>query len=191
MSDNHERNGNGRGANTTSADDTDDYSLLMSYPEETDYYALLGLARDPPPSDGAIRSAYRTLTLSFHPDKQPPELQDVAREQFERICVAYETLVDPRKRVVYDLLGAEGVRREYGRGGAMGRGGFAEMQDSKAQRQGREIGVKAMKPDEFRKWFLAMMKRREREAINSMVRSKVSVVSFPAAICQESGLAWF
>ncbi|KAL4777979.1 hypothetical protein BJX76DRAFT_352947 [Aspergillus varians] len=155
----------------SNADDTEAYSLLMSYPEETDYYALLGLSCDPPPSDGAIRSAYRTLTLSFHPDKQPPELRDAAKQQFERIREAYETLVDPKKRVVYDTLGAEGVRREWGNGGAMGRGGEAERQEKQKQ-----IGVKAMKPGEFRKWFFETMKRRERGALNSMVRSKGSLI---------------
>ncbi|KAL4994606.1 hypothetical protein BDV10DRAFT_176511 [Aspergillus recurvatus] len=147
------------------------YSLLMSYPEELDYYALLGLPRDPPPTDSAIRSAYRTLTLSFHPDKQPPELQDAAKQQFERIREAYDTLIDPKKRVVYDLLGAEGVRREWGAQGAMGRGGEAERQE----RQG-QVGVKAMKPEEFRRWFLEAMKNRERGVLNSLVRSKGSLI---------------
>ncbi|KAL4758989.1 J domain-containing protein [Aspergillus foveolatus] len=147
------------------------YSLLMSYPEELDYYAVLGLPRDPPPTDGAIRSAYRTLTLSFHPDKQPPELQDAAKQQFERIREAYDTLIDPKKRVVYDLLGAEGVRREWGIHGAMGRGGEAERQEKQGQ-----VGVKTMKPDEFRRWFLESMKNRERAVLNSLVRSKGSLI---------------
>ncbi|KAL4804918.1 hypothetical protein BDV18DRAFT_165860 [Aspergillus unguis] len=166
------------GDQNNSSDDTETYSLLMSYPSETDYYTLLGLPRDPPPTDSAIRSAYRTLTLSFHPDKQPGNLQDAAKQQFERIQEAYETLIDPRKRVVYDLLGADGVRREWGRNGAMGHGGFAEMQEKEGQRSGsgQEVGVKAMKPGEFRKWFLEMMKKRERSAVNALVRSKGSLI---------------
>ncbi|KAF7588853.1 hypothetical protein BBP40_005070, partial [Aspergillus hancockii] len=95
-------------ANPTPIVDEADYSALMSYPEETDYYALLGLSRTPPPSDADIRSAYKNLTLSFHPDKQPGEWQEIARRHFERICEAYETLIDQRKRTVYDLLGVEG-----------------------------------------------------------------------------------
>ncbi|RDW93070.1 J domain-containing protein [Aspergillus mulundensis] len=153
------------------ANDAEAYSLLMAYPEESDYYALLGLPRDPPPTDGAIRSAYRTLTLSFHPDKQPSELRDVAEQQFKRIQDAYESLIDPQKRVVYDLLGAEGVRREWGLRGSMGRGGELERQGKQAQ-----VGVRAMKSDEFRDWFLEMMKRRERTVLNSMVKSKGSLV---------------
>ncbi|KAL4952796.1 hypothetical protein BDW69DRAFT_166874 [Aspergillus filifer] len=155
----------------TAANDTRAYSLLMSYSEDADYYTLLGLRRDPPPSDSAIRSAYRTLTLSFHPDKQPPELQDAAKQHFERITEAYETLIDPQKKIVYDAMGAEGVRREWGTGGAMGRGGDAERQWREKQ-----VGVQAMKPEEFRKWFFETMKRRERSAINSLVRSKGSLI---------------
>jgi DnaJ family protein C protein 11 len=153
-----------------------DYSMIMSYPaEEEDYYALLGLRRTPAPSDAEIRSAYRNLTLSFHPDKQPAELREAAERHFARIQEAYETLLDPKKRVVYDLLGAEGVRREWGAGGAMGRGGEAESQ----------IGVRAQTPEEFRGWFLETMKRRERKVLNSLVQSRVgspSPLSFPFAV---------
>lgn len=148
-----------------------DYSALLSYPEETDYYALLGLSRTPPPSDAEIRSAYKNLTLSFHPDKQPGEWQEIARRHFERIREAYDTLIDHRKRIVYDLLGAEGVRAEWGPGGSMGRGGEAERE--------RQVGVRAKTPEEFRRWFLGAMKRRERKAINSMVQSRVCLSLFP------------
>ncbi|KAL2811357.1 hypothetical protein BJX63DRAFT_422464 [Aspergillus granulosus] len=142
----------------------------MTYPSEADYYTLLGLARDPPPSDAAIRSAYRTLTLSFHPDKQPVDLQEAAQRQFGRIRDAYETLIDPKKRVVYDALGAEGVRREWGPGGLMGRGGEVEREMAKGGE--KEVGVKAMKPEEFRRWFFERMKKRERGVVEGLVRSK-------------------
>ncbi|KAL4888581.1 hypothetical protein BDV59DRAFT_188200 [Aspergillus ambiguus] len=154
------------GYNTPTQDappDDADYSLVMDYPDEADFYALLGLSRNPPPTDAEIRSAYRTLTLSFHPDKQPAEWQEAAALQFARIRDAYETLIDPKKRTVYDLLGAEGVRQEWGTGGVMGRGGEAERQ---------QLGVRAQTPEEFRKWFLESMKRRERRAVNSLVQSR-------------------
>ncbi|KAE8310565.1 hypothetical protein BDV41DRAFT_566473 [Aspergillus transmontanensis] len=149
------------------ADPEPDYSTLLSYPEETDYYALLGLSRTPPPSDAEIRSAYKNLTLSFHPDKQPGEWQEIARRHFERIREAYDTLIDYRKRTVYDLLGVEGVQAEWGPGGSMGRGGEAERE--------RRVGVRARSPEEFRRWFLEAMKRRERKAVNSMVQSRFNV----------------
>lgn len=46
----------------------------------------------------------------------------------------------------------------------MGRGGVAERQ---------QIGVRAMTPEEFRRWFLDTMKTRERQVVNSLVQSKV------------------
>jgi DnaJ family protein C protein 11 len=143
-----------------------DYSMVGDYPEEPDYYVLLGLSRNPPPTEAEIRSAYRNLTLSFHPDKQPPHLRHAAESQFRHIQEAYETLIDPNKRVVYDISGAAGVRQEWGQHGAMGIGGEAQRQ---------EVGVKAMSPDQFRRWFLKTMKKRERKAVESLVSSKVCI----------------
>lgn len=140
-----------------------EYSMIEDYPEE-DYYALLGLSSHPPPSEAEIRSAYRNLTLSFHPDKQPPHLREAAQGHFTRIQEAYDALIDPQKRAVYDMLGSDGVRREWGHLGAMGRGGEAQRQ---------QVGVKLMSPDEFRRWFLKTMKDRERKAVESLVSSRV------------------
>lgn len=149
---------------TVEDDGLDDYSMVGEYPEEVDYYVLLGLSRNPPPTDAEIRSAYRNLTLSFHPDKQPPHLRHAAETQFRNIQEAYETLIDPNKRTVYDIAGVAGVRQEWGQFGAMGIGGEAQRQD---------VGVKAMSPDQFRRWFLKTMKKRERKAVESLVSSKV------------------
>lgn len=145
-----------------------EYSMVADadYPDEVDYYSLLGLPSNPPPSDADIRSAYRSLTLSFHPDKQPPHLREAARRNFNQIQEAYDVLSDPKKRTVYDILGAEGVRREWGRFGAMGREGEVEQQ---------EVGVKAMSSDQFRQWFLKTMKKRERKAVESLVESRVCI----------------
>ncbi|PGH12416.1 hypothetical protein AJ80_06723 [Polytolypa hystricis UAMH7299] len=142
------------------------YDQLSSHTDDIDYYSLLALPRDPPPTDAQIRAAYRTLTLSFHPDKQPPHLRETATKQFDRIRTAYETLVDPKKRVVYDMLGEEGVKAEWRARGAMGMGGEAEK---------LEVGVKAMDQKQFRSWFLGVMKKRERKLLDDMVGSKGSI----------------
>lgn len=141
-----------------------EYDRMMDYPESVDYYSLLALQRDPPPSDAQIRAAFRTLTLSFHPDKQPAELRDAATKQYRRIQTAYETLMDPKKRVVYDMRGVEGVHNEWRGRGAMGPVGEANKQ---------QVGVKTMDADQFRRWFLMTMKRRERKALDHMVRARV------------------
>ena len=148
-----------------------EYSMLAdaSSSSETDYYSLLGLSSDPPPTEADIRSAYRNLTLSFHPDKQPPHLQEAARRHFNQIQEAYNVLIDSQKRMVYDMMGAEGVKREWGHLGAMGREGEAEKQ---------EVGVKTMSPIQFRQWFLKTMKKRERKAIESLVATRVCLAFF-------------
>ncbi|KAJ5665199.1 uncharacterized protein N7477_007647 [Penicillium maclennaniae] len=142
------------------------YSMMADYPEALDYYALLGLSSDPPPKETDIRSAYRSLTLSFHPDKQPPHLREAAQQHFTRIQEAYDVLIDPKKRIVYDLAGEEAVRQEWGQHGAMGPRGDA---------QSKQLGVKAMSPDDFRKWFLKTMKKRERKAVESLVSSRGTI----------------
>lgn len=141
-----------------------EYENVLNYPESIDYYSLLALPRDPPPTEAQIRSAYRSLTLSFHPDKQPPELREAATRHYHRIQTAYDTLIDPKKRVVYDYLGAEGVETEWQAGGTMGVHGLAEKQD---------VGVKTMDTQQFRRWFLTIMKQRERKALEDMIQAKV------------------
>ncbi|GKZ43120.1 hypothetical protein AbraIFM66951_003674 [Aspergillus brasiliensis] len=138
-----------------------DQDELSSPPEELDYYAILNLPRSPPPTEAQIRSAYRTLTLSFHPDKQPAGLADSARRHFDRIQEAYDTLVDPKKRAVYDELGVEGMKREW----------VILERMAKDMR----VGVRAMSGEEFRGWFLEMMKRRERAVVERMVGSRGSI----------------
>ncbi|PYI07979.1 hypothetical protein BO78DRAFT_365905 [Aspergillus sclerotiicarbonarius CBS 121057] len=158
--------------NTPPQDDS-----LSSAEEELDYYAILNLPRHPPPTEAQIRSAYRTLTLSFHPDKQPPELTESARWHFSRIQEAYDTLIDPNKRIVYDMLGAEGVRSEW-----------AEKD--------MKVGVKAMSGNEFRSWFLERMKRRERAVVEKLVDSTGSFtlgidVSDAVTVDYEDGITYF
>lgn len=135
--------------------------LLQANEDEfADHYTLLGLSRVPPPTATQIRAAYHRLSLAFHPDKQPQYLKDAAERHFARLRLAYETLAEPRKRVIYDVQGEEGVRDEYRQGGAMGPGGESNMQLS---------SVKAMNAEEFKRWFLGVLHRRERSAIEALV----------------------
>lgn len=139
--------------------------LTTGQDDSADYYTLLGLSKDQNPTDAQIRAAYHRLSLSFHPDKQPPYLKNAAEGHFTRLRRAYETLIEPRKRVIYDLEGEQGVQAEYGLGGAMGPGGEAERQVSQ---------VNVMKPDEFKKWFLGVMRGRERRALEALVEHETN-----------------
>ena len=52
-----------------------------------------------------IRAAYRKLALKWHPDRVPAEEKEVAKEQFQIVADAYQTLSDPVTREQYDNRG--------------------------------------------------------------------------------------
>jgi curved DNA-binding protein len=66
-----------------------------------DYYKILGVARGA--SEEEIKKAYRKLARKYHPDvsKEPN-----AKEKFQEVSEAYETLRDKEKRAAYDSLGS-------------------------------------------------------------------------------------
>ena len=76
------------------------------------FYEVLGVANDASESD--IKKAYRTLSLKYHPDRNPNE---EAKSIFQSINEAYETLSDPAKRNQYDM------ELRFGGGGGGGHGG--------------------------------------------------------------------
>jgi curved DNA-binding protein CbpA len=78
--------------------------------KEKDYYALLGVT--PNATAAQIKSAYRKLAKQYHPDvNDSPD----AAEKFREITEAYDTLTDPDRRNLYDLLHGTG-RTTFGGG---------------------------------------------------------------------------
>jgi thioredoxin-like negative regulator of GroEL len=69
-----------------------------------DHYASLGISKQATQKE--IRSAYRKLSLKWHPDKHEGD-KEVAQIKFQAIGDAYETLGDPDKRVIYDEYGGQ------------------------------------------------------------------------------------
>lgn len=64
-----------------------------------DYYQILELDNTATPKE--IKSAYRQLAKKYHPDLNP---SIEAPEQFKLIHMAYEVLIDPIKKRLYDEI---------------------------------------------------------------------------------------
>ena len=83
---------------------------MSSEAVKRDYYEVLGLPRDA--DDAAIKDAFRTLALKYHPDRNK---EPGAEERFKEIAEAYAVLSDPKRRADYDagkLTGAAGFSPE-------------------------------------------------------------------------------
>ncbi len=61
-------------------------------------------------------------------------------------------------------MGERGVQQEWSAGGALWKGGAAES---------TQVGVKTMTSEEFKRWFLDLLKHREREVLAKLVESEV------------------
>src|SRR3954449_162889 len=89
----------------------------------TDYFGVLGVARDA--SDSDIKRAYRRLARDLHPDVNPDA---GAKERFQEVTRAYEALTDPDKRRIVDL-GGDPFDAGAGSTGNPFAGGFGALGD--------------------------------------------------------------
>lgn len=65
------------------------------------------------------------------------------------MLVAYETLMNPHKRAIYDTLGLEGLKQKWW-----------------------AVGVKAMDPDEFKLWLQEQIRKQKVTEVMSLVNSR-------------------
>src|SRR5688572_11408203 len=93
-----------------------------------DYYKILGVARGA--SEEEVKKAYRKLARKYHPDVSK---EANAKEKFQDVSEAYETLKDQEKRAAYDSLGSHRSGQDFrpppdwfDRFGRGGNGGGAE-----------------------------------------------------------------
>jgi curved DNA-binding protein len=73
-----------------------------------DYYKILEVPRDA--SEEVIKKAYRKLARKYHPDVSK---EANAKERFQDVSEAYETLKDKEKRAAYDSLGSYRPGQEF------------------------------------------------------------------------------
>ncbi|KAI0012638.1 DnaJ-domain-containing protein [Xylariaceae sp. FL0662B] len=78
-----------------------------------DFYKILGIDRQA--TDKQIKTAYRQLSKKYHPDKNPGN--DTAQDKFVEVSEAYEALIDPESRKIYDQYGHEGLKQRSQGGG--------------------------------------------------------------------------
>jgi molecular chaperone DnaJ len=90
-----------------------------------DYYEILGISRNASPDE--IKKAYRSLAKKHHPDMNPENKKE-AEEKFKEISEAYEVLMDPKKKQLYDQYGHEGVSQTF-RGGGFSWDDFTHFED--------------------------------------------------------------
>ncbi|KAJ6809611.1 putative chaperone protein DnaJ isoform X1 [Iris pallida] len=84
-----------------------------------DFYSILGVSKNASKSE--IKSAYRKLARSYHPDVNK---EAGAEQKFKDISNAYEVLSDDEKRSLYDKYGEAGLK-----GSGMGTGDFSNPFD--------------------------------------------------------------
>ncbi|OWM89582.1 dnaJ homolog subfamily B member 1 [Punica granatum] len=72
-----------------------------------DYYNVLKVGRDAGEDD--LRKAYKRLAMKWHPDKNPVNHEE-AEAKFKLVSEAYDVLIDPRRRQIYDLHGEEALK---------------------------------------------------------------------------------
>ncbi|KII73310.1 DnaJ subfamily C member 9 [Thelohanellus kitauei] len=85
-------------------------SLIMKLEDELDelfgtidFYAIMEIERDA--SAEEVKKAYKKLALKVHPDRVSKDRAEEAKRKFQALSIVSETLLDDRKRAVYDETG--------------------------------------------------------------------------------------
>ncbi|XJO71805.1 hypothetical protein BDV3_001255 [Batrachochytrium dendrobatidis] len=77
-----------------------------------DFYGILNVDRKA--TDDDIKSSYKRLCITFHPDKYMDSKEKMAAQRkFQSVQRAYDVLSDPNKRHIYNLYGEVAVDQSW------------------------------------------------------------------------------
>jgi molecular chaperone DnaJ len=79
-----------------------------------DYYEVLNIPKSA--TNDEIKKAYRKMAKKYHPDMNLDNKKE-AETKFKEVSEAYEVLMDPQKRQLYDQYGHDGVSQTFRGGG--------------------------------------------------------------------------
>lgn len=88
-------------------------SCLKGGGNDREYYDALGIQYPKTATIDDIKKAYKKKSLETHPDKlkqRGVEITPELQQSFLKLKEAYDVLSDPRKRRLYDELGASGMK---------------------------------------------------------------------------------
>ncbi|PKU81371.1 chaperone protein dnaJ 20, chloroplastic-like [Dendrobium catenatum] len=78
-----------------------DFGAVVELPEtKGSFYELLGIPASGSTDD--IKRAYKHLARKYHPDVSPPDRTEEYTQRFIEVKEAYDTLLDPCHRAIYD-----------------------------------------------------------------------------------------
>ncbi|KAG5438470.1 hypothetical protein PCANB_002573 [Pneumocystis canis] len=125
----------------------DKHKKIVEELNEENFYALLNVDKNA--TELEIRESYHRLSRAFHPDKhQHPESKVISEEKFRLVQHAYEVLMDPRKRWIYDMYGEDGLKLTW------------------------DIGRKFKTADEILSELEKQMYRKKEQNLENIVKSK-------------------
>lgn len=75
------------------------------------FYTILEVSKNA--TEEEIKKAYKAKARQLHPDRHPDE-REKYQELFQELQQAYEVLVNPEKRQIYDKYGEKGLKRGGG-----------------------------------------------------------------------------
>jgi len=85
--------------------------MVVAVNAEQDHYTVLAIKRGATQAD--IKSAWRKLSLKYHPDKSAPADKEINSKKFTEARQAFEVLSDSTKRSDYDTYGTSEGASQY------------------------------------------------------------------------------